>query len=401
MRLPVPSLRIPWRRRTHTPEIPAHTATARGMGQTHLLMVQVGDRPTWWEVTETGSRRLDTAPLEPLKTVFRAAPYDRSLAAGRLTGAKRDRLLIQELGERGIAFRDGEITYFAPESDATCGPGRRTVPLTTLIVRDRVRAHRPLPDGVVIRLGDDNEGLAIAWTMGLDGCPAGFAASVVLDEDGLREVARESADQIGIANVNAATMMTHADLWRMLTARRLPSYPVPGTVAGIPTETWRAGVLVVSAVAATLAGLDMGTADQAMTHARAQLTMVRATQTTQAAERRFDRRHLIGIARAASITYRADLQAAQKLWRPGAAITLQAGPSATKADGPLYHPQQATLIVRARMHHLHGQQIGASGSWPSIALRAILAARAPSGFILHKILINPHGTRYEAIYIRH
>lgn len=73
-------------------------------------MVEIGDRPTWWEVDAAGSRRLDAAPDIAIKTVFRAAAYDHALALGRLTGAGRQRAITQDLGERGVVFRDGAIS---------------------------------------------------------------------------------------------------------------------------------------------------------------------------------------------------------------------------------------------------------------------------------------------------
>lgn len=378
------------------PAVPGTRAPAAA-----LVMVEIGDRPTWWEVDAGGSRRLPAAPETPLKTVFRAAAYDRALALGRLTGAKRQRIVTQELGERGVVFRDATITYCTPETQTLCGTGRRTVPIGALLARHRAATSQPLPMTMVVRLGDDAEGIACAWTIGLDGSPGGFAAAVVFDEAGVREVGLESANAAGVPDAGTPLVLDQATWFGLLSARQVPHYPIPNTWGGLPTALWRFGALAAVGVLTTSTVLHAVWSAARLHEAQTDWQSVQRTANALAHEQAFDRHHLIGLARAASIAYRQDLRAATHVALPGTLVTLHAGPRVTQVHGLEEHPHRAVLIVRARMHHVRGQQIGATGSWPSRALGPLLAARAPRGFVLQKILVNPHGTRYEARYIHH
>lgn len=399
--VPSPEGRTGWKDRfrkgapsgSAAPGAPAPAAT--------LVMVEIGDRPTWWEVDAAGSRRLDAAPPISPKTVFRAAVYDHALALGRLTGAARQRTLTQDLGERGVAFRDGAITYCTPETQALCGMGRQTVPIGALLARHRMATDQPLPITMVIRLGDAAEGIACAWTIGIEGSPGGFATAVVFDEAGVREVGLESANAANVPDAGTPMVLDHAALYGLLTARRLPHYPIPNTWGGLPTAVWRFGALAAVTVLAvsTVVGALWATAGRHQAQIQWRGAQRAASALTR--EQTFDRHHLIGLARVASIAYRRDLRAARHLALPGALVTLHAGPKVTQVHGPEDRPHRVVLIVRARMHHIRGEQIGATGSWPSRALAALLSAQAPRGFVLQKILVNPHGTRYAARYIHH
>lgn len=364
-------------------------------------MVEIGDRPTWWEVNAGGSRRLDVAPDTPLKTVWRAAAYDKALALGRLTGAKLRRIVTQELGERGVAFRDGTITYCTPENQTLCGPARQTVPIGALLARHRAAADQPLPITMVIRLGDTTEGIACAWTIGLDGSPSGFTAAVIFDETGVRDAGLESANAAGVPDAGTPLVIDHTTLHALLTARQLPHYPIPDTWGGIPTAVWRAGTLATTGflAASMVAGAVWSTAG--LHEAKAGWHSAQRAENALTSEEHYDRHHLVGLARVASIAYGHDMRAARHLALPGALITLHAGPHVTQVHGPENRPQRTVLMVHARMHHIRGQEIGATGSWPSQALAQILTARAPRGFVLQKILVNPHGTRYAARYVHH
>ncbi len=382
--------------------MPRRAARAESLsGGAAIVMVEIGDRPTWWEVDAMGSRRFAVAPQGPLKTVFRAAPYDKALAMGRLTGAKRQRIVTQELGERGIAFRDGAITYCAPETEALCGSGRRTVPIGAILTRQRAAAGHPLPCTMVVRLGDDAEGIACAWTIGLDGSPGGFAAAVVFDETGVHDVGLESANAAGIPDAGTPLVLDQATWYGLLTARSHPYYPIPDTWVGIPTSFWRSGALALTGVLTVSAVMGAVWSSARRHEASRQWQNARTTAFALAPEKRFDRHHLIGLARVASIPYRRDLRAATVLALPGTLVTLHAGPHITQIHAPADKPRRAVLVVRARMHHVRGQQIGATGAWPSRALAALLTAQAPPGFVLKNILVNPHGTRYAARYVHH
>ena len=386
-----PSFKIPRR---------APSAQAQVSG-TAIVMVEIGDQPTWWEVDAGGSRRLPAAPEIPLKTVWRAAAYDKALALGRLTGAKLRRIVTQELGERGVAFRDGAITYCTPENQTLCGSARQTAPIGAVLARHRATTDQPLPITMVLRLGDPAEGIACAWTIGLDGSPSGFTATVIFDEAGVRDAGLESANAAGVPDAGAPLVLDHATLYALLTTRQLPHYPIPNTWGGIPTAIWRAGTLAATGflAASTIAGAVWSSAD--LHEAKTRWHSAQRAENALAPEEHFDRNHLVGLARVASITYGHDMQAAQHLALPGALITLHAGPRVTQAHGPEDRPQRAVLMVHARMHHIRGQEIGATGSWPNRALAQILTARAPHGFVLQKILVNPHGTRYVARYVHH
>ena len=394
MRKPQDIIRRLTRMRVRRPSSRAAASAAR-----HLVMAEVGDQPTWWAVDATGSRRLAQAPAAPVKTVFRAAAYDKALAIGRLAGAKRQRLIIQELGERGVAFRDEAVTYCTPEVYAAGAPGRRTVPLGVLLARYRARHEQPLPITYVLRLGSEDEGIACAWTLGLDGTPGGFASAVVFDEAAVRALGQDSAEAARVPDAGDPVVLAFEE-WYPLLASRVPGYPVPGTWAGVPTAWVRLGGLGVVALATGVTGLMAWGAARQLTQTRIAYRAALGVEGAIAVERAFDRHHLVGLARDASIAYGADLRAAQALAVPGARVTLQAGPEVTKMVGPTDSPRRATLTVRARMHHVRGAQIGATGSWPSRALAHVLTAAPPPGFALREILVNPHGTRYAARYVR-
>ena len=383
-------------------KIPRHAPSAKPrVNDAAVVMVEIGDRPTWWEVNAEGSRRLDAAPDTQLKTVWRAAAYDKALALGRLTGAKLRRIVTQELGERGVAFRDGAITYCTPENQTLCGPARQTVPIGALLARHRATADQPLPITMVIRLGDATEGIACAWTIGLDGSPSGFTAAVIYDESGIRDAGLESANNAGVPDAGAPLVIDHATLYALLAARRLPHYPIPNTWGGVPTAVWRTGTLVTTGFLATSMVVGAVWSTAGLREAQTSWHSAQRAENALAPEDHYDRRHLVGLARVASIAYGHDMRAARHLALPGALITLHAGPRVTQVRGPENRPQRVVLVVYARMHHIRGQEIGATGSWPSRALAQILTARAPRGFVLQKILVNPHGTRYAARYIHH
>jgi hypothetical protein len=254
---------------------------------------------------------------------------------------------------------------------------------------------------MVVRLGDDAEGIACAWTIGLDGCPGGFAAAVVFDDIGARDVGLESANAAGIPDAGTPLVLDQATWYGLLTARSHPHYPIPGVWAGIPTSLWRSGALALTG-ALTISAVMGAVWSTARRHeASRQWQSARAASFALMPEKRFDRHHLIGLARAASIPYRDDMRAAAVLALPGTLVTLHAGPHITQIHAPADKPRRAVLVVRARMQHLSGQQIGATGAWPSRALAALLTAKAPHGFVLKNILVNPHGTRYAARYVHH
>ncbi len=400
--VPKPEGRKGWMGRIRASGGSASTAPDTRGAPAALVMVEIGDRPTWWEVDAEGSRRLEAAPQASPKTVFRAAAYDHALAlGGRLTAAKRKRIVMQELGELGVVLRDGVITYCTPETQVLCGAGRQTVPIGALLARHRAATDQPLPITMVIRLGDATESIACAWTIGIDGSPGGFTAAVVFDEAGVREVGLESASAAHVTDAGTPVVLAHATWYGLLNHRKLPHYPIPNTWGGLPTAVWRFGTLAGVVVLATSTVLSAVWSTARRHEAHTQWRSAQRAANALAHEQAFDRHHLVGLARVASIAYRQDLQAATQLALPGALVTLHAGPKVTQVHGLEDRPHRVVLMVRARMHHVRGQQIGATGSWPSRALAALLNARAPRGFVLQKILVNPHGTRYAARYIHH
>lgn len=375
----------------------------RGAVQTVTIMVLVGDKPTWWQVDATGSWLLDTVPTGPVKTVYRAAPYDRCLAQGRVSGDKRNRLVMQELGERGVAFRDRELTFFTPEVEALCGPSERVCPLAVVIARWRAQSHAPLPSTLVIRLGaDTEESLAVIWPIGLDEAPMTAATAIGADETSLRESARDAADRAGLTDAGPPVVLSHADFWGALTAGAMPFYPVPGTWHGVSTQVLRWTILGTAMAAAGLSGLWDLSAHADSHKARQHLTQAVARVQRTTRRTAFDQRHVLGIAHAGFVPFATGVRAAQSLWRPGTLVGMRLGPDPTTVMSPPDHPRKIVITVHARMHHIQGQAIGAEGIWPAQqALARLVHQSPPPGYVIRRVSVNPHGSRYAVIYQSH